>query len=141
MKKVIFVLAILIALTGCGTKKQTLSCTKDFNEAGIQKHQEITETFKNDRISNIKLKVEGTISEHLTFNADQIKKALEKQYSSYYDNGMKAKIEINDNKILIEISMDVDKLSKKQIKANNIDKYANLKSSKKTLEEEGYTCK
>lgn len=148
MKKVILgflAIVLMISLTGCGNKK--ITCT---NESGSSKEEAIIE-YKDTSIKKLTYTVkEKSDSEYL----DQLIEAT-KEYVDTYNkvNGMTMSVSKENNEYLVlKMIYDFNKIDINQAKSVLGDDYdehedlfetknKKLDDVKKSLEDEGYTCK
>jgi len=144
MKKKILLLAVICAIfmcSGCG-KKRTLVCTKTEDATGMTISSKMSTDFKNDSIETIKMDIDVKLDSSYVKYKDTIKESLEKQYSTYKDEkGVTYKADVKDDVIKFSLSIDNKTISKKTregLKLSGSEKYA---VNKKTLEDQGYSCK
>lgn len=139
MKKYLFGLSLCAALllTGCGGK--TLKCTRTEEESGMKMSEEIVAKFKEDKISSIVLNAEIEVPDDMKELMDAFKSSLEEEFKGDNYKDAKVKIETKDNRIIAKVEMDATKLTKEQLEDINLKD--TFEEAKKSLEEQGYSCK
>lgn len=127
-KSIIFVAmlsAILLALTGCGSKK--LVATKSTDQYGVKYEETIEVSFKNDKANEI------------VWTLDFDDESFAETYSSLYESVASEdgfKIERDGKKVVM--TLDSEAFAKLQDGSDSDD---SRDAVKKSLEDEGYTVK
>lgn len=131
--------ATLVTLTGCGSKK-TLTCTQTSSVNGFTNKNEIVFNFKNDRVEKAKktssVVAEGDFAQSIDYYKDSAQSSSDK-YNKL--SGFEAKVESDNNKIVLIVDMTPSKMSESDFDSNNMGE--NYDSMKAVLTEQGYTCK
>ncbi len=153
MKKVSIIflsLLIIVLITGCNTedKVETLVCTTTENEEeGIDTEQVISMTFKNDKLSNMKIEFSTTISdENVKSNWTKFKEQMDKSNKEYEKDGISFKVETDDENFKYNTILDIDvnKASEEDLTAEGFDGLktdaGTLKSNKEAAEKDGAVC-
>ncbi len=149
MKKIfggIVVTLCAVLLVGCGSSKK-LNCSKDFSSSmsyGIKMTQDSEITFKSDKIQTLTMVMNFEIPETYSSQADSflstMKSTYERQYSKY--NGVTVNAEkVSDLKFKVTITMDYKNMSDSDKKALGASGSESYSVNKKSLENQGYTCK
>ncbi len=140
-KYLILILLSLVLISGCD-KKKTLTCTKTEKETGMNLTTTTTTNFKNDKITSIKLELNAKLDSTYVKYKDTIKTSLEQQYSIYKDEkGVTYHTSAKDDTIKFNLIVDNKAISKETRKNLNISNNEGYEKSKKSLENDGYTCK
>ena len=144
MKKKILLVAVVgtaLMCSGCG-KTKTLVCTKTEDATGMTITSEMSTDFKNDSIQTIKMDMNVKLDSSYVKYKDTIKESLEQQYSKYKDaKGVKYSADVKDDVISFSLTIDNKAISKETrtgLKLSGSEKYS---VNKKTLEDQGYSCK
>ncbi len=144
IKKIIMsvVLVVLaLALSGC-TKKETLVCTKDQDEAGVAINSKMEAIFEGNEVTNINLNVTAEVNSALSTYVPNMKNLIESQYEKYKKDGTMVNVTSKDNTIKADLTFDLKKMSSKDKKELDlIDTKGTKKATQRELEKEGYTCK
>lgn len=117
--------AILLALTGCGSKK--LVATKSTDQYGVKYEETIEVSFKNDKANEI------------VWTLDFDDESFAETYSSLYESVASEdgfKIERDGKKVVM--TLDSEAFAKLQDGSDSDD---SRDAVKKSLEDEGYTVK
>lgn len=149
MKKIlggVVVTLCAILLVGCGSEKK-LNCSKDFSSSmayGIKMVQDSDITFKNNKIQTLTMVMKFEIPETYSSSADSLvstmKSTYEKQYGKY--NGVTVNTEkTSDLTFNITITMDYKNMSDSDKSALGASGSESYSVNKKSLEDQGYTCK
>ncbi len=142
MKKVLYLSVLtLLMCTACG--KKNFSCSMEQTVSDNTVINTVEASFKGKKLSSTKMIIETKLSDEYTDYIDVFEKDLETYYKQYKDkNGIKMDINSSGNVVRLEITIDINKVSDKDKKElgmtnSNVD----YKSSKKSFESMGYTCK
>ena len=133
-------LFMAIILTGCGDK--TLSCVKeeDIDFSKVNEKQVIT--FSNNKIKLYEAEMIIQLNDDTKDYADLLLSSLEEPFSDYKDKkGIEYKTNKKDNNISLTFSADYSKMDKETKKSLGISEDSSLEKTKKSLEDDGYTCK
>lgn len=146
MKKNFVVLLVLsvILLSGCGVKKETLTCTSvDETVAETKSTNEIKVDFEGKEIVKLAMNIDVEVSEQYKDYVNVFKEKMEEQFASFEDQtGMTVDVSEKDNKVLVRLNADYKNMDSKTKKELGIvNEGANLEDVKKSLEDEGFTCK
>lgn len=139
-KRFIIVFLFLIMLVGCD-KKKSLVCTKSEKTTGMNVTTKRTTNFINDKMGSVDLNITIKLENDYIKYIKTIKSGLEEEYSEY-KNKKGVKYQISNNKDTIDIAMQIDsksisKKTKKDLELADIS----YDDSKKSLTDDGYTCK
>lgn len=146
MKKSVFLsLGIcLLLLTGCMNKTKTLTCSKNLSDSSIKMDQKIDIKFVNDKVEDMSTTITVNLPDSYKSYIDTFKENLEKEYKSKYGKYKSIKLETNvkgDSQIDVNMYFDYKNMSssdKKELNLSGSEKYS---VNKKTLEDQGFTCK
>lgn len=144
-KRFIYVLALsIVLLSGCGVKKETLTCTSvDETVAETKSTNEIKVDFEGKEIVKLAMNIDVEVSEQYKDYVNVFKEKMEEQFASFEDQtGMTVDVSEKDNKVLVRLNADYKNMDSKTKKELGIvNEGANLEDVKKSLEDEGFTCK
>ena len=137
----IFLLSIF-CLTGCGTKTLNCSMVNDAN-AELKINQDVIVDFKKDQMVKFDMKTSVDLSDNYASYADELEKNLKKEYEKYdKKEGLEVKTTKTNKKVTLRFYANLDKMSEKAKKEFDIvDSGQTMSDVKKTLEEQGYSCK
>ncbi len=146
--KVFGVLLIAVFfITGCGGEK-TLTCTNTEEQSGISMDQEVTMTFKDDKVTDVKMSINSKATSSLIKNNwDTFASAMDKQFEEKNEDGIKlSKTNDADNhSYKVELDIDLEKASDDALSEYGLSGITNSKASyeetKKDAEDSGFTCK
>lgn len=146
MKKNFVVLLVLsvILISGCGVKKETLTCTSvDETVAETKSTNEIKVDFEGKNIVKLAMNIDVEVIEKYKDYVNVFKEKMEEQFASFEDQtGMTVDVSEKDNKVLVRLNADYKNMDSKTKKELGIvNEGANLEDVKKSLEDEGFTCK
>ena len=146
MKKSIFLsmALILLLVTGCMNKTKTLVCTKDIGTSSIDMTQSINIKFIDDKVEDMTTTINVNLPDNYKSYINTFKTTLEKEYKSKYGSYKNVKLNTkvkNDNEIDVTMYFDYKKMSSSEKKALNLSGSEKYSVNKKTLEEQGFSCK
>ena len=133
----IFLFSILL----CGCSEKSLGCTKvEDNDSGKMTEEQYFD-FSGNNIKTYKANMSIKLNDDFDDYADMLLEKLKEPFKEYDDkNGIKYKTNQKDGTISVSISADYNKLDDETKNRLGI-KDSNYDEVKKTLEEDGYTCK
>lgn len=142
----ILVVSILF-ITGCGGEK-TLTCTNSEEDSGIKMNQEVTMTFKDDKVSYVKMSIDNEATDDTIIdNWDMFASMLDSQFEETDKDGVKLSTDNNADKHIYNVSLeiDVEKASDDALSEYGLDGIADANATyedtKKDAEADGFTCK
>ena len=146
--KLFGILAVsILFITGCGGEK-TLTCTNSEEDSGIKMNQEITMTFKDDKVSYVKMSIDNEATDDTIIdNWDMFVSMLDTQFEETDKDGVKLSTDNNVDKHIYNVSLeiDVEKASDDALSEYGLDGIAdanaNYEDTKKDAEADGFTCK
>ena len=146
MKKSIFLsmALILLLVTGCMNKTKTLVCTKDIGTSSIDMTQSINIKFIDDKVEDMTTTINFNLPDNYKSYINTFKTTLEKEYKSKYGSYKNVKLDTkvkNDNEIDVTMYFDYKKMSSSEKKALNLSGSEKYSVNKKTLEDQGFSCK
>ena len=146
MKKSIFLsmALILLLVTGCMNKTKTLVCTKDLGTSSIDMTQSINIKFIDDKVEDMTTTINVNLPDNYKSYINTFKTTLEKEYKSKYGSYKNVKLNTkvkNDNEIDVTMYFDYKKMSSSEKKALNLSGSEKYSVNKKTLEDQGFSCK
>ncbi len=146
MKKSIFLsmALILLLVTGCMNKTKTLVCTKDIGTSSIDMTQSIYIKFIDDKIEDMTTTKNVNLPDNYKSYINTFKTTLEKEYKSKYGSYKNVKLNTKvkkDNEIDVTMYFDYKKMSSSEKKALNLSGSEKYSVNKKTLEDQGFSCK
>ena len=146
MKKSIFLsmTLILLLVTGCMNKTKTLVCTKDIGTSSIDMTQSINIKFIDDKVEDMTTTINVNLPDNYKSYINTFKTTLEKEYKSKYGSYKNVKLNTkvkNHNEIDVTMYFDYKKMSSSEKKALNLSGSEKYSVNKKTLEDQGFSCK
>lgn len=146
MKQSIFLsmALILLLVTGCMNKTKTLVCTKDIGTSSIDMTQSINIKFIDDKVEDMTTTINVNLPDNYKSYINTFKTTLEKEYKSKYGSYKNVKLNTkvkNDNEIDVTMYFDYKKMSSSEKKALNLSGSEKYSVNKKTLEDQGFSCK
>ena len=146
MKKSIFLsmALILLLVTGCMNKTKTLVCTKDIGTSSIDMTQSINIKFIDDKVEDMTTTINVNLPDNYKSYINTFKTTLEKEYKSKYGSYKNVKLNTkvkNDNEIDVTMYFDYKKMSSSEKIALILSGSEKYSVNKKTLEDQGFSCK
>lgn len=146
--KLFGILAVsILFITGCGGEK-TLTCTNSEEDSGIKMKQEITMTFKDDKVSYVKMSIDNEATDDTIIdNWDMFVSMLDSQFEETDKDGVRLKTNNNADKHIYNVSLEinVEKASDDALSEYGLDGIADANATyedtKKDAEADGFTCK
>ncbi len=139
MKKLILSSVILgsmvLLLTGCGVKKVT--CTNEASSTGITQKMTSVGYFRNNKLTKVENEISMIFDEEYASNitddaVDELKEAME---SSAKEEGYEVTVKrVSDTEVRVKMNAKASDLSESE-------NYGTPSDMKKSMEEEGFTCK
>ena len=137
----------MLFITGCGGEK-TLTCTNSEEDSGIKMNQEITMTFKDDKVTYVKMSIDNEATDDTIIdNWDMFASMLDSQFEETDKDGVSLKTNNNKDKHIYNVSLeiDVEKASDDALSEYGLDGIADANATyedtKKDAEADGFTCK
>lgn len=137
----------LLLMTGCGGEK-TLTCTNSEESSGIKMNQEVTMTFKDDKVTYVKMSIDNEATDDTIIdNWDMFVSMLDSQFEETEKDGVSLKTNNNKDKHTYNVSLEIDltKASDDALAEYGLDGIADEKATyedtKKEAEADGFTCK
>ena len=144
MKKILIMFSVIMFLTGC--REKNINCEMNIKEKNISSNVFVNGVFDNDKLVKQSIKISFDLSEYLEYaDIDTYYENFKNEYSSY-DNveGVLLDISKNDNNIIINIQIDLEKIDPETYKELDFGN-GNVIVSSKVFENEfvdmGFTCK
>ena len=149
MKKCIFIITLLLIITGCNSNETKMSeevedvkkfnngtiiCKLTSEEEKVTMNQTVTLKFKSNVLSNAKIEIDAILEESLQKYANELVKSLEEEFLKYDDYGVSVSVEETSKGAYVTYDMDKDSFS--DFYDSNIDKSQIVDM----FEELGYTC-
>ncbi len=146
--KLFAVLAVSVLLiTGCGGEK-TLTCTNSEESSGIKMNQEVTMTFKDDKVTYVKMSIDNEATDDTIIdNWDMFVSMLEGQFEETNENGVNLSTNNDATNHTFNVSLEIDltKASDDALAEYGLDgiadETATYEDTKKDAEADGFTCK
>ena len=146
--KLFAILAVsVLFMTGCGGEK-TLTCTNSEEDSGIKMNQEVTMTFKDDKVTYVKMSIDNEATDDTIIdNWDMFASMLDSQFEETDKDGVKLSTDNNADKHIYNVSLeiDVEKASDDALSEYGLDGIADANATyedtKKDAEADGFTCK
>ena len=147
--KLFGILAVSVLLiTGCGNSEKTLTCTNSEEDSGLKMSQEITMTFKDDKINYLKMSIDNEATDDTIIdNWDMFASMMESQFEASDEDGVKLSTDNDSTNHIYNVSLEIDleKASEDALKEYNLDGItdanATYEDTKKEAEADGFTCK
>ncbi len=143
MKKILIMFSVIMFLTGC--REKNINCEMNIKEKNISSNVFVNGVFDNDKLVKQSIKISFDLSEYLEYaDIDTYYENFKNEYSSY-DNveGVLLDISKNDNNIVINIQIDLEKIDPETYKELDFGN-GNVIVSSKVFENEfvdmGFTC-
>ena len=137
----------LLLMTGCGGEK-TLTCTNSEENSGMKMDQEVTMTFKDDKVTYVKMSIDNEATDDTIIdNWDMFASMLDSQFEETEKDGVSLKTNNNKDKHTYNVSLEIDltKASDDALAEYGLDDIADEKATyedtKKEAEADGFTCK
>lgn len=147
MKKVLVLGSLFLGtaiLTGCGGA-ETLSCTKEDEAATGKTITTMDATFEGNKTTKVDMNVTMELKDQYKDYKEQMVKALETQFASYQDkDGVEVKTDSKDSSVSVNVKVDTTKMKDADAKSLfgfSTKSKQSKADAKKSLEDEGYTCK
>lgn len=141
MKKIITIL-LVIFLTGCSPKDESLNCVMSNKVHGNNVVETVDAFFKKGEISSINMKHEITLDEENTEYAQIYKEKIENQFEVFKDKqGITVNLSEKDNVIILDVHVDVPSMNDESSETIGFSISGSYNKSKEALEKEGYVCK
>ena len=138
----------VLLITGCGNSEKPLTCTNSEEDSGLTMSQEVTMTFKDDKISNVKMSIDSEATDDTIIdNWDMFASMMETQFEESNKDGVKLSTNNDTNKHIFNVSLEIDleKASDDALSEYGLDgiadESATYEDTKKEAEDSGYTCK
>ena len=146
--KLFGILAVsILFITGCGGEK-TLTCTNSEEDSGLKMSQEITMTFKDDKISYVKMSIDNeAIDDTIIDNWGMFVTILDSQFEASNEDGVKLSTNNDTDNHIYNVSLEIDleQASEDALAEYGLDGItdanATYEDTKKDAEDAGYTCK
>lgn len=147
IKYFIYLFVTILLVSGCSSKK-SLTCTMETTDSGLKMTQTIGATFKNDKISNMEMKLEAkAVESSIKENWDLFISSLDSEFKNYKNSdGISVKTQNDKNNYIYNFSINIDLNRAKEDDLLGLD--LDIKDSSDTYEsfkeeatKEGYTCK
>lgn len=145
MKKflgVCLTVVMLGAITGCGDSK-TLKCVKTETDDGLKMKQTIEAVFKKDSVTKMTMTNDIEVSDEYAAFLDVFKSSLKEEFSEFENKtGVTVDMKTKGNVLSAVITADLTKMDEKTKEdLDMVDNEQNYDDIKKSMQEEGYTCK
>lgn len=143
MKKTLYItilFLVVISLSGCGSK--TLTCTRNSKQSIYTLNEKITAKYGMFGVKNIDINMEMELTNNNFISASVLEKTLDTTYKELKDNGANLDIKSKDNKVIVDIGIDIKKIDSKKLKKIDLyDTEESYEEAKKSFKKLGYTCK
>ena len=107
--KLFAILAVsVLFMTGCGGEK-TLTCTNSEESSGIKMNQEVTMTFKDDKVTYVKMSIDNEATDDTIIdNWDMFVSMLEGQFEETNENGVNLSTNNDATNHTFNVSLEID---------------------------------
>ena len=142
MRKLLILLCLII-LTGCDKNKDnTLNCTLTKEVSGNTVIQNVVASFSNDRVFKVDIKHEMKLNDEYTEYIDTFRQQIDAQFDDFKNKqGITTNLNQTSNTIIFTISIDISEIDNEAKKVIGINVSGSYNNTKKSFENEGYTCK
>ena len=137
----------VLLVTGCGGEK-TLTCTNSEESSGIKMSQEVTMTFKGDKVTYVKMSIDNEATEDTIIdNWDMFVSMLDSQFEESDEDGVSLSTNNDTDNHIYNVSLEIDleKASDDALSEYGLDgiteENASYEDTKKEAEADGFTCK
>lgn len=137
----------VLLVTGCGGEK-TLTCTNSEESSGIKMSQEVTMTFKDDKVTYVKMSIDNEATEDTIIdNWDMFVSMLDSQFEESDEDGVSLSTNNDTDNHIYNVSLEIDleKASDDALSEYGLDgiteENASYEDTKKEAEADGFTCK
>ena len=143
----ILALSVLF-ITGCGNSERTLTCTNSEEDSGLKMSQEVTMTFKDDKITYVKMSIDSEATDdNIIDNWDAFASMMESQFENSNEDGVNLSTDNDTNNHIFNVSLEIDleKASDDALEEYGLDGITDGSTSyeetKEDAEADGFTCK
>lgn len=147
LKIIVALLVGGIFLTGCSNTK-TLTCTNKEEQSGISMGQKVIMTFKNDKISYVKMSIDNKATDStIKDNWDMFASMMEEQFEKKEEPGVSLTTKNNKDEHTFNVTLEInlEKAKDDALEEYGLDGIADEKTTyedtKKEIESKGFTCK
>ena len=147
--KLFGILAVsVLFITGCGNSERTLTCTNSEEDSGLKMSQEVTMTFKDDKINYVKLSIDSEATgDTIIDNWDVFASMMGSQFEESNEDGVNLSTNNDvDNHIFnVSLEIDLEKANEDALSEYGLDDItdgnASYEDIKENAEADGFTCK
>ena len=147
--KLFGILAVsVLFITGCGNSERTLTCTNSEEDSGLKMSQEVTMTFKDDKINYVKLSIDSeATNDTIIDNWDVFASMMGSQFEESNEDGVNLSTNNDvDNHIFnVSLEIDLEKANEDALSEYGLDDItdgnASYEDIKENAEADGVTCK
>ena len=147
--KLFGILAVsVLFITGCGNSERTLTCTNSEEDSGLKMSQEVTMTFKDDKINYVKLSIDNEATDDTIIdNWDVFASMMGSQFEESNEDGVNLSTNNDaDNHIFnVSLEIDLEKANEDALSEYGLDDItdgnASYEDIKENAEADGFTCK
>ncbi len=147
--KLFGILAVsVLFITGCGNSERTLTCTNSEEDSGLKMSQEVTMTFKDDKINYVKLSIDSeATNDTIIDNWDVFASMMGSQFEESNEDGVNLSTNNDvDNHIFnVSLEIDLEKANEDALSEYGLDDItdgnASYEDIKENAEADGFTCK
>ena len=147
--KLFGILAVsVLFITGCGNSERTLTCTNSEEDSGLKMSQEVTMTFKDDKINYVKLSIDSeATNDTIIDNWDVFASMMGSQFEESNEDGVNLSTNNDvDNHIFnVSLEIDLEKANEDALSEYGLDDItdgnASYEDIRENAEADGFTCK
>ena len=147
--KLFGILAVsVLFITGCGNSERTLTCTNSEEDSGLKMSQEVTMTFKDDKINYVKLSIDSEATgDTIIDNWDVFASMMGSQFEESNEDGVNLSTNNDaDNHIFnVSLEIDLEKANEDALSEYGLDDItdgnASYEDIKENAEADGFICK
>ena len=147
--KLLAILAVsVLFITGCGNNERTLTCTNSEDSDGLTMDQEVTMTFKDDKVTYVKMSIDNKATDDLIIeNWDMFASMMESQFEETDSDGVSLTTENDATNHTFNVSLEIDLENASEDASAEYgldgitDENSNYEQTKEDAEADGFTCK
>ena len=108
--KLFGILAVsVLFITGCGNSERTLTCTNSEEDSGLKMSQEVTMTFKDDKINYVKLSIDSeATNDTIIDNWDVFASMMGSQFEESNEDGVNLSTNNDVDNHIFNVSLEID---------------------------------
>ncbi len=153
MKKYGILVSVLFlsVVTGCFFSKETVTCTMEGKQSGMDATKEIAATFEGNELKQLNMKITVDVKDQTDGMKGVAKSVLESTFKEMETDGITESVTEEEDHFDVVVDVDFEKTKTEgleQVDQNLDSHFADMKEQKataddfiKVMEEDGYSCK